>query len=800
MDDKPVTPIYPFQEEILAHGALSAPGGCILQLPTGTGKTWLAKQEIERTIACGHRAIYVTPLRAQAEELRQQWIKELTGISVGIFTGDYGDGNQKFPTSFADAQLLIMTPERLDACTRFWRSHWNWIPKVDLLVIDEVHLLGEPRRGPKLEGAISRLRQLNPFTRILGLSATLGNRSELADWIEGTEYSTKERPIPLQWRTVCFKTPQQKPALLEAELRSIQGTDMQALVFVHSRRRAEQLAQLLREHDHTAAHHHAGLKHSIRTSVEADFREHKLQILVCTPTLEMGVNLPARFVFLYDLQAFDGSGFVPLSVNQVWQRAGRAGRPGYDTQGEAVLFTPTWDNQSKRYIKGKFEPIFSRLDQPQSMAEQIVTEVASGLSRKESQLKRAFNATLAHRQDRLCDLNGAINEMREAGMLTTKTDEKKMHAEPLLKATPLARVAVRHLITPKTVLHFKRVLEQPYYLGFFDLLLTITSTDDQEPLIPMGYEALESFNQYLENTPSELISLPAQEIHHTIGVGGKRLLTAMHTAHILYLWTELGDEEEVAKVADCYPFEVQRLIDNATRQLRALHDVENVLHPPPDKTADILPADILPLRERISALLFLVQSGLPSPAASLASIKGIGPKLARSLHQHGICDIEDLANTDAEDAATIQGLSQNRAQLWINAAEQLLPLRPTCLYREERRKLAAAKTTSRHTDLYRARRALDLNVQQLSINHYRVTGGTEPHLVEQHDQKPQCDCMDFTKGNLCKHLIAVQLHQKQDLIRGTESAAPNTADAPLDVYQLWNDSKNYRAEEPRVAA
>ena len=124
MDDKAATPIYEFQEQILRYGALSAPGGCILQLPTGTGKTWLAQQEIRRTIAAGHRAIYVTPLRAQAEELRHKWCSELSDVSVGIFTGDYGRGNQKYPTSFANAQLLIMTPERLDACTRFWRSHW----------------------------------------------------------------------------------------------------------------------------------------------------------------------------------------------------------------------------------------------------------------------------------------------------------------------------------------------------------------------------------------------------------------------------------------------------------------------------------------------------------------------------------------------------------------------------------------------------------------------------------------------------------------------------------------------------
>ena len=59
----------------------------------------------------------------------------------------------------------------------------------------------------------------------------------------------------------------------------------------------------------------------------------------------MGLNLPARQVVLYDLQTFDGTDFVPLSVNTVWQRAGRAGRRGLDTQGEVVLIAPSWDRE-----------------------------------------------------------------------------------------------------------------------------------------------------------------------------------------------------------------------------------------------------------------------------------------------------------------------------------------------------------------------------------------------------------------------------------------------------------------------
>ena len=111
-----------------------------------------------------------------------------------------------------------MTPERLDACTRAWRAHWEWIPKVELIVIDEVHLIGEHNRGSRLEGAIGRFRRLNPFCRFLCLSATLGNREELADWLDGIEYESDWRPVPLTWRIARYRKADDKPSLLAHEV------------------------------------------------------------------------------------------------------------------------------------------------------------------------------------------------------------------------------------------------------------------------------------------------------------------------------------------------------------------------------------------------------------------------------------------------------------------------------------------------------------------------------------------------------------------------------------------------------
>src|SRR2546421_10381908 len=110
------SPLNPAQEEVQRRGFLDSGFACVLQMPTGSGKTWLAEQAIAAALERGERAIYLTPLRALANELVERWSKRFDGFAVGVFTGDYGQ-RKAYPVPFERARLLIMTPERLDACT-----------------------------------------------------------------------------------------------------------------------------------------------------------------------------------------------------------------------------------------------------------------------------------------------------------------------------------------------------------------------------------------------------------------------------------------------------------------------------------------------------------------------------------------------------------------------------------------------------------------------------------------------------------------------------------------------------------
>lgn len=786
------SPLNPVQSSVVDHGLLTTGFSCVLQMATGSGKTWLASQAISDVLRSGARAIYLTPLRALAEELSVRWSGRHGAEVVGIFTGDYGKNGPAFPVAFQDARLLVMTPERLDACTRHWRSHWSWIPEVELVVIDEIHLLGDPGRGARLEGGISRFRRLNPFCRFLGLSATLGNRGELADWLEGVEFGSHWRPVPLRWTVRRYRRADEKPGLLATEVAETRNAGGQSLIFVQSRRRAESLAGYLREQGLHSSHHHAGLSHPERRETEEAFRRCELQALVATSTLEMGLNLPARKVVLYDLQHFDGSEFLPLSINSVWQRAGRAGRPGLDTDAEAVLLAPAWDRCAEHYSEGKFEPIRSGLREPAALAEQILVEVQTGLARSHTQIQRVFARSLAHRQNMALPVERVIDQMIEAGMLRADpirtAEEGEQHAERLA-ATKLGRIACRHLLRPDTILRLKRFFTFAGKYTDFDLLVAVAATSDCEPVISVDYEELEEFNAQLSHRHSWIFAEGSAKASDWLQVDGKRLLSCFKAAHVALVWSECGDLGEAAAATNCYAFEVQRLAESLDRLLLAASAVrealEDDINPAFLEDEEPSPTTLLP----IELLRNMVRNGLPREAARLTLIDGIGSKWAKRLVKAGYGTIEALAFASKRKLSTLKGLSEKRATKWIAAAKQLHRISkapdvyaPALPIGYSPQNLAL--------DPYRLRRSLDLTARQAVHNEWHVTGGLEPHTIRRRGETWSCDCQDSAKGFACKHQFAVRRTLCQpEILAALACVQGDTSMEKLDLYALWFQSR-----------
>ena len=751
----------------------------VLLMPTGSGKTHRAAAAIQRTCQGGKKAVYVTPTRALANELHSRWTSAWPELKVGIFTGDFGT-DQDYPVSFVESDVLIMTPERLDLCTRQWRHHWRWLPQVDLLVIDELHLLNDPHRGARLEGAVVRMRALNPFARVVGLSPTLGNPHELANWLDGVCHQSTWRPIKSIWRTIVFSKADEKPAKVVEAVQPVIAGGGKSLVFVQSKRRAEQLAAYLRSVGIDAGHHHGGLGFDQRREVEEKFRARALEVLVATGTLEVGLNLPVRQVVLYDLQQFDGEEFSPLSVISVWQRAGRAGRPGLDDTGEVVMLRARWE-RDRQYERAQFEPIQSKLARSHHLAEQVIVSIAAGFARDRSELSDLMSSTLAAKQNMLAALGEQVSTMCSAGFLSEEDVDDQ--GKRRLRSTALGRLCTRLLISPQTVLRMKRLLQREGAWTYLDLLLVCCAMPDCDPVVTVDFEDLSHLGDRLSRRRSHLLCVDNEGVAQQLEVSPKRLLSSVKGALIMLAWTETGDANVVADQLSCYPNEVTRLRDSTLRLLSGLR----ALLKETASDDSLSGRDSSYLDKKIARLELMIVAGLDEDAATLTLVPGIGKTWARRLVENDILDIEMLAQAEVDQLLSTGSLSARRAEAWITKASELLSSDDLWAATDSGATVRVQATQIElPVDVYRLKRSWQLRVEAADEPEtFRVTGGSDPHVVRGMSGAWSCDCADRAKGHECKHLIAVRRWKGDVVIQSVDNALLHDTHGTEINLQAW---------------
>ncbi len=315
----------------------------LLMAPTGTGKTEAAflpivdvmiRNGLARTP--GIKLLYITPLRALNRDMleRMQWWCKRFDIRLGVRHGDTGQ-SERSGQSMAPPDIMITTPETLQAMLTGRRIR-DALAKLRWVVVDEIHELAEDKRGSQLALALERLKRIvGRDFQMIGLSATVGSPEVIAKFLvgQGSDCEVVRVPVEKDLRLTVTRpeATAEDAALAEtiftfpevaARLRIIRDTVQSyrsVLVFTNTRSEAEALANRFRVWDEKLpiGIHHSSLSRATREATERNLREGKVSGVICTSSLELGIDIGfLDYVIQYN---------SPRQVSRLIQRIGRSG-------------------------------------------------------------------------------------------------------------------------------------------------------------------------------------------------------------------------------------------------------------------------------------------------------------------------------------------------------------------------------------------------------------------------------------------------------------------------------------------
>ncbi|XP_015122481.1 helicase POLQ-like isoform X2 [Diachasma alloeum] len=425
----------------------------IYALPTSGGKTLVAEILMLREITCNKKnAIFILPFVA----IVQEKIQSLAPFAVELhfLVEEYAGSKGGYPPIKRRRKnsLYVCTIEKaLGLINSLIET--NRLKEIGMIVVDELHLLGEDGgRGATLEGLLAKLMYINVDIHIVGMSATIGNLNEVAEFLNADVYTQNFRPVELKEYIKCedriwlintkeedIFTDEKKinyqysEAALKQDPDKIGGLVMDVvpkdscLIFCATRKNCENVALLLtrvlfrslveyraleKEKLRAAleaegqlcavlsktikfgvAYHHSGLTNEERRLVEDAYREGTLSVICCTSTLAAGVNLPARRVILRS--PYVGNEFLNLSRYK--QMVGRAGRAGMGEVGESIILCKAAEIPKIRMmLTAKMDDCLSSLhtEQDRGLNNLLLSSVMLSLASNRDELHKLVSMSL----------------------------------------------------------------------------------------------------------------------------------------------------------------------------------------------------------------------------------------------------------------------------------------------------------------------------------------------------------------------------------------------------------------------
>jgi helicase len=588
---------------------------------------------------------------------------------------------------------------------------------------------------------------VNPTLQTVALSATVGNAATIADWLDAALVESDWRPIALRTgvhygnaidfddgstQEVRVDRGEDATARLVADALDTEadGRGGSSLVFVNCERltaderdRLRELAETVREAsdadtasdladvvERGAAFHHAGLSAPNRAAIEDAFRDRLIKAVSATPTLAAGVNTPARRVVVRDWRRYDGEfgGMKPLDVLEVHQMCGRAGRPGLDPYGEAVLLANDADTKQElfeRYVWAEPEPVRSKLAAEPALRTHVLATVASGFASTRRGLLEFLDNTLYATQTdderRLTSVTDAVLEYLEANDFL---ERDRSNGTETLAATGIGHTVSRLYVDPMSAATLLDGLREACASddggdsgayersgtpaadeapGFGTYSRVDDASDDGEtggdgaavgervPAVdisalglyhlvsrtPDAYELYlksgdrERYTEVCYEREAELIGSTPSEYED---VRFEDWLAALKTGRLLEDWAEEVDEDRIAERYGVGPGDIRGKVETAEWLLRAAETLA--------ADVDAIDGDaVLAVRRARKR----VEYGVREQLLDLAGVRTVGRKRARRLFEAGI---ETRADLREADKSVVLGALRGR----VRTAERVL--------------------------------------------------------------------------------------------------------------------------------
>ena len=532
-------------------------------------------------------------------------------------------------------------------------------------------MIGEEKRGPRLEGAMARFMSFNPSARIIALSATIANVEEFGDWLHARVIRSEWRPVPLKEEIFLAKD---DPEIIERVIAEIKRGS-QVLVFVNTKRGAASFARKIATQLQMAneglnalaakvdvgvddlaeivrcgvAYHNSWLHPEQRRAIEDSFRNRILKVICCTPTLAMGVSLPAKMVLIRNYKFFTfGRGTEPMPLFWIKQVFGRAGRPEHDDYGTGIIVArneDAFEEIQSIYMQGELERIESRFS-TETMTEQILATIVGG-ARRMDQILDFLNSTFyAYQNANELDfveeeLEAILDDLAIKGFI-------ELDGEDTIQATPFGTLASRLYLSTNSALELRdgiRALSEMENTGRvtvsdFDLLLLLCKCD-------------------------EIISLNVKDAMEIAMTLSENIEWVYHCAHALgsaivaHAWIDEYQYYELKDRFGAYPGEIHNNIYN-----------QGWIAYAGSRIAEYLQDESMYVRLRM--LNDRIRHGVKPELLGLVSIKGVGRVIARGLYSAGFRTARDVADANLWRLENVPGVGAKRAaKLKEEAARQI---------------------------------------------------------------------------------------------------------------------------------